>query len=80
MEATVDIGLGREALRLYISEVKDSQLEVEFEEEEHLLLDGMLLTRIIKCNLYFFTFIYRSRASYRFSSKSWIGRPIKDIS
>lgn len=39
METTVDIGLGREALRLYLSEVKDSQLEIEFEEEEHLLLD-----------------------------------------
>lgn len=40
MEESVDIGLGSEALHLYLIEVKGSQQELEYEEEENLILNG----------------------------------------
>lgn len=42
MDASVDDNLRKEALHLYFIEVKDTQHEVELEEEEveHVLLNG----------------------------------------
>lgn len=42
METAVDIGLSSEALGLYLSEVKNSHQEIEFEEDEHLVLNGIV--------------------------------------
>lgn len=52
MEPSVDVDLRNEDLRLYFSEVKDTHQETEFEEEEHVVLNGNTTTIHVKHSNY----------------------------